>query len=95
MTQLACPLCGRFVSLKYFNPSDFADDIYTVEVQGLGRGLGVEVTERYSILDPGDETVELIKERLLDLIELLLKSGCLKSEEVLSKVHGSAEENEA
>jgi hypothetical protein len=79
-------LCGRFVSLNHFDPSEFEDDIYVVEVRGLGRGRGVEVSERYSILKPGDETVELIKDRILDLARLLLENGCLRPEEALSEL---------
>jgi chromosome segregation ATPase len=84
--QLVCPLCGRFVSLTYFDPSGFSDDIYCVEVVGLGRGRGVKVTEKYSILNPGDATIELIKNRIFDLSKLLLNSGCLNREELLSSL---------
>jgi chromosome segregation ATPase len=74
------------VSLRIFDPSGFDNDIYAVEVHGLGRGRGVEVSERYSILQPGDETVELIKDRILNLSRLLLESDCLKPEEALSRL---------
>ena len=41
MSQLVCPLCGRFVSLKIFDPSSFESDIFAVDVRGLGRGFAV------------------------------------------------------
>jgi len=86
LTQLVCPLCGRFVSLAHFDPSGFASDIYAVEVQGLGRGRGVKVVGQHSILQRGDATLEMIKDRILELSGVLLESGCLKPEEVVSRL---------
>lgn len=51
MSQLVCPLCGRFVGIEHFDPRFFEHDIYAVEVRGLGRGRGFEVVGRYSVLD--------------------------------------------
>ena len=84
--QLICPLCGRFVSLTHFDPSKFDLDIYGVNVTGLGRGKGVKVTGTYSILHPGDTTIELIKDRILELSKVLIENRCLKPEEVLSNL---------
>ena len=55
MSQLACPLCGRFVSLNGFDPSHFESDIYAVNRTGLGRGRGFAVSESFSVL--GDLTI--------------------------------------
>jgi hypothetical protein len=55
MSQLACPLCGRFVSLNGFDPSNFESDIYAVNRTGLGRGKGFSVGPRFSVL--GDLTI--------------------------------------
>jgi hypothetical protein len=55
MSQLACPLCGRFVSLNGFDPSSFESDIYAVNRTGLGRGRGFAVSEIFSVL--GDLTI--------------------------------------
>ncbi len=55
LSQLACPLCGRFVSLNGFDPSDFESDIYAVNRTGLGRGRGFDVGPRFSVL--GDVTI--------------------------------------
>lgn len=49
MSQFACPLCGKFVSLRLFDPSGFDRDIYAVEVRGLGRGRGTKVISRMKI----------------------------------------------
>ena len=51
MSQLACPLCGRFVSLSRFDPSGFDNDIYAVNMVGLGRGKGFAVGPSFSVLD--------------------------------------------
>jgi len=55
MSQLACPLCGRYVSLSRFDPSGFDNDIYAVNMVGLGRGKGFAVGPSFSVLN--DETI--------------------------------------
>ena len=70
------------MSLRFFNPSSFDADIYAVEVKGLGRGKGVKVTDKYSILEPGNEVVEKIGSRLLELLEILFDKGCLEPYDV-------------
>ena len=76
MTNLVCPLCGRRVLLKGFDPSGYDLDITAVEVAGLGRGRGFKKVSSSSILGPGDSTVELIKNRILDLTKMLFDSKC-------------------
>ena len=69
MSQLVCPLCGRFVSLKIFDPSSFESDIFAVDVRGLGRGFAV--SEAFSVLGE-PEITGVIAERcriILGLIE--------------------------
>ena len=72
MSQFICPLCGKFVSVRYYNPSDFEDDILLVQVRGLGHGKGVEIVEKYSLLN-GDnpELLELISDRVAVIYDLL------------------------
>jgi hypothetical protein len=53
MSQFICPLCGKFVSVRFYDPSGFEDDILLVQVRGLGRGKGVEIVETYSLLEGG------------------------------------------
>jgi vacuolar-type H+-ATPase subunit I/STV1 len=71
VSQLACPLCGRFVSLNGFDPSNFESDIYAVNRTGLGRGRGFAVSESFSVL--GDLTITgpiaLRCRKILGLIE--------------------------
>ena len=69
--NIVCPLCGRHVPEYVFDPSDFDQDIYGVDVSGLGRGRGFSASEPYSILD--DKRITgLIADRchrILDMIE--------------------------
>ena len=62
------------MSLKIFDPGRFESDIYAVEVRGLGRGKGVEVTEIYSVLDD-PEIVEPIRDRCHELIKIIDGKG--------------------
>jgi hypothetical protein len=59
LDSLLCPLCGRRVSLRIFNPSRFEDDILAVTVTGLGRGRGFAEINRYSVLGDPDITVPI------------------------------------
>ncbi len=71
MSQLVCPLCGRFVSISRFDPSNFEADIFAVNVRGLGRGRGFAVSETFSVLGE-PEITGVIAERcriILGLIE--------------------------
>ncbi|MFC1804166.1 hypothetical protein ACFL0D_09430 [Thermoproteota archaeon] len=68
--NIACPLCGRHVPESVFDPSMFTNDIYAVEVSGLGRGMGFQVTSQYSIL--GDPTITgLISDRCHQILHLI------------------------
>ncbi len=72
MSQFICPLCGKFVSVRHYDPSNFEDDILLVQVRGLGRGKGVEITEKYSLLDGDDpELLDLISDRVAVIYDLL------------------------
>jgi len=72
MSQFICPLCGKYVSVRYYDPSNFEDDILLVQVQGLGRGKGVEIVEKYSLLDGSDpDLLDLISDRIAVLYDLL------------------------
>jgi len=76
MSQLICPLCGKFVSVRYYDPSDFEDDILLVQVRGLGRGKGVEIVETYSLLDGSDTyLLDLISDRVAILYNLLYEDN--------------------
>jgi chromosome segregation ATPase len=70
MVQLICPLCGKFSSLRYFDPSSFEHDILGVDTVGLGRGRGTRVVAKFSMLD--DSTLmSIIRERCLLLVRII------------------------
>ena len=72
MSQVICPICGKFFSVRHYDPSDFADDILLVQVRGLGRGKGVEVVEKYSLLDGSNpELLDMISDRVAVIYDLL------------------------
>lgn len=82
MSQFICPLCGKFVSVRHYDPSNFEDDILLVQVRGLGRGKGVEITEKYSLLDGDDpELLDLINDRVVVLYELLYEDDEVEDED--------------
>ncbi len=90
--QLKCPLCGRLCSIAKFDPSSFEDDIYEVQVKGLGRGKGVEVVSERSILDRSHgEIVVKIKDRILTLVKVLQDAEVLEEGEIRSKLELDAE----
>lgn len=84
MGQLVCPLCGRFVSMRYFDPSRFEADIYAVEVVGLGRGKGVKVVDKYSLLNSENRIIEDVKERILELLKVLCDHDKLRPNDIFS-----------
>jgi hypothetical protein len=78
--NICCPLCGRHVPEDVFDPSEFEDDIYAVEVSGLGRGRGFQVTDRYSVLDDPAIT-GLIADRCHRILHLIDEEDYLPPEE--------------
>lgn len=72
MSQFICPLCGKFVSVGHYDPSEFEEDILLVQVRGLGHGKGVEIVERYSLLNgENPELLDLISDRIAIIYDLL------------------------
>jgi predicted transcriptional regulator len=57
-----------------------------VEVKGLGRGRGVRIVGRHSILGSDDGVARLIGYRALTILRLLAEHGHLKLDEVASKL---------
>ena len=69
--QLVCPLCGKLTPEATFLSKDFVvDDVYGVDVRGLGRGKGFSHSEWFSILHDRRDIIEVLKSRVLDLAEL-------------------------
>jgi hypothetical protein len=91
MSMVVCPLCGKSTSLRRF-PSGFEVDIVVRTVRGLGRGRGFETVNEESVLGD-DEVTPLIVNRVLDILSVLLRKGCI-SGEILSSLHINAEEPE-
>lgn len=60
------------MSVAYYDPSEFVDDVLLVKVKGLGRGKGVAIVDTYSLLD-GEETPLLgqIRARILSVHNFL------------------------
>jgi len=72
MSQFICPVCGKFVSVAYYDPSEFVDDVLLVKVKGLGRGKGVAIVDTYSLLDSEEtQLLEQIRARILSVHNLL------------------------
>jgi len=69
------------VVIEYFDPRYFENDIYAVEVRGLGRGRGFEVVDRYSVLDDLSIT-GLIADRCHRILNMIEGDGGLPAGEV-------------
>ena len=67
---LVCPLCGKLAHLSRFNPDEYDDDIQVVEMKGLGRGKGFEVTSRFSALGD-EELMDLISSRCHAILKIV------------------------
>src|SRR5208337_1590492 len=94
MPMMSCPLCGKMSSMERYNPNRFADDIFVIEVTGLGRGRGFEVTTRDSIfgihnrMDPDiDRTLCDLRDRTLDILNMLDERGIIKETELVERMH--------
>ena len=93
MSMLSCPLCGKMSSIDRYNPNFFADDIFVVEVRGLGRGRGFEVSIRDSIfsehcrLDPNiDRALDDLRSRILDILNMLDDRGIIPEAELVARM---------
>ena len=92
--MIGCPLCGKNSSLESFDPSQLDDDVYAIQVVGLGRGRGFKTVGRHSLLDD-EEVMEPIKDRLFDLVDLLRKHGTISDDEIKERFgNGSDDEVE-
>ena len=72
MSLWICPICGKQVSIRHYDPTDFEDDISIILKRGLGQGMGFEVVDRYSLLDGSDpDLLDLIRDRVAVIYNLL------------------------
>jgi len=71
MSQIICPLCGKFTSARLYDPEDFEEDIKRVQVRGLGRGKGTEREWSVSIFEDEDDPVFIkLRDRIVKLYSL-------------------------
>jgi len=71
--QFQCPLCGKSVGIKNYDPSEFDDDIIGIRFAGLGYGRGFEVAAKGSILDSDDPVLDKIADRVVEISQFLLE----------------------
>ena len=56
----------------HYDPTDFDDDIRIILKRGLGRGMGFDVVDEYSLLDGSDpELLDLISDRVCIIYNML------------------------
>lgn len=87
MSQLICPLCGKFTSVRFYDPEDFEDDIKRVQVRSLGRGKGTERAWTVSIFEVEDDPI------FLKLRDRIAKLHSLFFDDELEELQKSVEEN--
>lgn len=82
MSQLICPLCGKFTSVRLYDPEDFEDDIKRVQVRSLGRGKGTERAWTVSIFEDEDDPIFLkLRDRITKLHSLFFDDEDMSDEE--------------
>jgi len=94
MVMMSCPLCGKMSSVERYNPNYFADDIFILELKGLGRGRGFEVTNSSSIFSPTNRTDSIIdralsdlRDRTFDILNMLDERGIIRETEIVDRMH--------
>ena len=75
--QFQCPLCGRSVSIRKFDPENFVNDVIGISFVGLGYGRGFGVADKGSILDSGDPILDLIANRVLEISRFMMDAGII------------------
>ena len=97
MTMISCPLCGKMSSLERYNPNYFEDDIYVLELSGLGRGRGFVLTSKDSIFSVQsrmdsiiDRALGDLRDRILDILNMLDERGIIREDEIVDRMHARA-----
>ncbi len=76
LSLFVCPICGKQCSIRYYDPTDFVNDILMIRKRGLGRGRSFEEVERYSLLEGSDpELLDLISERVAVIYNMLYEDA--------------------
>jgi hypothetical protein len=80
VTHIACPLCGRWSSLKKF-PAGSQDNLPLADFVGLGRAKGFKVVRCGSGLDDRDLSAA-VKGKLLNVLAVFVKHGYIAPGEI-------------
>ena len=85
-SQILCPLCGKSIHTRNYDPSKFTDEIIGISFRGLGRGRGFEVIARDNLLDIDEEhpILEDLANRVAVLHDLFFEGD--EVEELLDEV---------
>ncbi len=86
-THFQCPVCGRSVGVKGYDPEGRPLDVLGKNFRGLGRGRGFEVSDEESILhtNPDDPVLLKIKDRVADVYDLFFEDDSV--EELLDRIN--------
>ena len=91
MSKFICPLCGKFASVRLYDPEGFENDIKLVQVHGKGRGKGTERAWTVSIFEDEDAPIFLkIRDRMLTLYLLFYGD---EEEELLDETNKELDTN--
>ena len=70
--MFVCPLCGKQVSTRKYDPTNFDEDIKIIVKRSLGYGRGFTVVDEYSLLDGSNpELLDLLSDRVAVLYDML------------------------
>ena len=95
MSQVKCPLCGKFNSIALYDPSNFDDDILVVKFRGLGRGKGFEIAEKYSLLDGSDPSLlALIRDRVAVVHDFLFENRSEERDDLIDDINAALDVDE-
>ncbi|MDA4130792.1 MAG: hypothetical protein OK457_08485 [Thaumarchaeota archaeon] len=83
-----CPLCGKQTPERSYHPENYEDDVFVVEVIGLGYGKGFSNSEERSAFeDPNcSELQNSLAERALRIVGFLVERGQLSADQVVSEI---------
>jgi len=82
MSQINCPICGKYTPETSFLKPKEIHDINGVYMRGLGRGKGFEVTDRYSLRNDKQLTA-VIADRCRRTLKLIDGSLNLSNDAIL------------
>ncbi len=88
-THFQCPVCGRSVGAKGYDPEGRPLDVLGKSFRGLGRGRGFEVSDEESILhtNPDDPVLLKIKDRVADVYDMFFEDDEDEFEELVDRIN--------